>query len=125
MSGDRFLFDVLIAWIIQAGEEPASVRLSIVRFLLWGLLCIKDKAAASEFCISEIPRLVATGASFPAAEFMSSLIRKDLAYALPSPNDVKKMALTEPGMDGPVLRGEPPQVSWRLFGLSQAAIVVA
>ena len=102
---DRYLFDVLISWFLQSNTDPASVRLPIVRFLLWGFLCIKDKATASEFCISEIPRLIAMGASFPIAELMSSLIRKDLAYALPSPNAIKKMAFTEPSSEGPVLRG--------------------
>lgn len=102
---DRVLFDVLIAWFIQTKQTPENSRLALVRFLLWGLLCVWDKAAASELCISEIARLTESGRHFPEAELMDSLIRKDLAYALPSPTDVKKIAFTAPGSDGPVLRG--------------------
>ncbi|MDA8383153.1 MAG: DUF262 domain-containing protein [Betaproteobacteria bacterium] len=104
---DRFIFDVLIAWFIQTGKDPAGHRLEIVRFLLWGFLCIREKAASSERCISEIPRLVEKGASFPEAEWMTCLIQEGFAYALPLPEAARKVAFAEPGSDSnsKVLRG--------------------
>lgn len=101
---DRDLFDVLISWFLQSSADPASFRLPIVRFLLWGNLCIWDKAKASESCISEIRDLLEKGTSFPEKAFMHSLIRKGLAYALPAPESIRTIAFSQPGSDDRVLR---------------------
>lgn len=104
---DRFLFDVLVAWFIESDEDPTSCRLQLVRFLLWGFLCIRDKAAASEFCLRELPRLKESESAFPETALMRTLIGKGFAYALPSPNVIKgeKIAFTEEERESHVLRG--------------------
>ncbi len=107
---DRYLFDVLIAWYIKPGKNPADSRLSIVRFLLWGMLCIWDKAAASEHCIAKLADLDASASDFPERELMEALILgpKKLAYPLPSPESILKnhVARTPITTEEKVLRGQ-------------------
>lgn len=103
---DRFLLDVLIAWFIDSKNDPASSKLLLVRFLLWGLLSIPDKAKASELCISEIDRLRKVHTSFPECQLMSALIDNRLAFTLPTPESIRPIAFTQPNAEGPVLRGQ-------------------
>ncbi len=103
---DRFLFDVLLAWFINSENDPASSKLSLVRFLLWGFLAIPDKAKASELCISELERLRQVHTSFPERQLMSALIDKRLAFTIPEPESIRPIAFTQPSAEGAVLRGQ-------------------
>ncbi|MFA5731809.1 MAG: DUF262 domain-containing protein [Acidithiobacillus sp.] len=103
---DRFLFDVLLAWFTNSENDPASSKLSLVRFLLWGFLSIPDKAKASELCISELERLRQVHTSFPERQLMSALIDKRLAFTFPAPESIRPIAFTPPSAEGAVLRGQ-------------------
>lgn len=85
---DRFLFDVLLAWFIQSEANPRATQLPLVRFLLWGFLCITDKAAASELCIRQLPTLRAEG-EFPERALMTLLIKEGRAHPLPCPTAIQ------------------------------------
>ncbi len=84
---DRFLFDVLVAWGLAEGSDPQACRLQLVRFLLWGFLCIDDKPRASELCIQNLSRLQA-GAAFPDKDLVRLLIKEGLANPAPSPQAI-------------------------------------
>ena len=87
---DPYLFDVLLAWVYMAdNNQTASSKLRMVRFLLWGALCIVgDKAKASELCIKYLDGTVKSD-EFPDGELIRTLIEERFAHPLPSPKELE------------------------------------
>jgi hypothetical protein len=85
---DLNMFDVLLAWVCQADENEINMsNLRMVRFLLWGMLCIVgDKAKASELCIKLLDESKFN--HFPDVELMKILIDSDIAHPCPSPDEL-------------------------------------
>lgn len=85
------LFDALLAWeFLTKSKDLSASRLSMVRFLLWGNLCIVgDKAKASELCIKKLEE--GKFEIFPDIQLMRILIEEGIAHPFPSPDDLKNM----------------------------------
>lgn len=86
---DQSMLDVLLAWAYQSNDECIeSSKLAMVRFLLWGYFCLKNKDKASELSIALVMQLTQEGrANFPDADIVRALV-KDVAYTLPSPEQL-------------------------------------
>lgn len=85
------MFDVLLAWVCQADESEINTsNLRMVRFLLWGTLCIVgDKAKASELCIERLDESKFN--HFPDVELMKLLIDSKIAHPCPSPDELNTL----------------------------------
>ena len=93
---ERSLLDVILAWAFRALEnsplDKEHVRLQIVRFLLWGRLCINNLAKASERCMRIIDDLRELQ-DFPENTLIGALIEEGIARPLPSPQNLQAKEL--------------------------------
>ncbi len=108
---DRYLFDILIAWRMSYGNNLLDSRLPMVRFLLWGALCVQDKAAASQYCIERLYKNNLISDIFPDHQLMEWLVQeengKKYAYRLPPPMQLEAsgVAITANSEGKNILRG--------------------
>lgn len=90
---DQSLFDVVLSWACR-GElsRIEDSRLAIVRFLLWGRLCILDSGKASQHCIRAMDGLDERTdiQVFPDKKLIKKLIEERVALPLPAPHDLEK-----------------------------------
>lgn len=84
---DPSLLDVVLAWSFRVDGDIKNFRLKIVRFLLWGRLCIGDRVRASERCIRKLDEQTHSP-DFPDQILMSHLITSQIASSLPSPEEL-------------------------------------
>ena len=105
------LFDILIAWACKVKSNESLVKnagFKMVRFLLWGRLCINDKLKASVLGIKYLDE--SNSEEFPECALIKLFLEEKVANSLPSPDklaDIPRLVSSE---------GESAQlVGWSRF----------
>lgn len=117
------LLETMLAWVTlnnSASKISSKSRLPMVRFVLQGYLCMQDAVRASEVMVKAMrEHALALGDVFPDQALLNLLVPSDanrsaLAYALPSPDTLKKI---EGLTDAKPSDETRPLVGWKRFDI--------